>query len=71
MHWLQNPNQNTIDNPNNVRREINRHIRNKKKEYLQVVIYELETHSKAKNTWDLCRCIIDFKKFYQTRINTV
>jgi hypothetical protein len=31
MHWLQNPNQNNVDDLNNVRREAIGHFRNKKK----------------------------------------
>jgi hypothetical protein len=41
------------------------------KEYLQVIIGGLESHSKIKNTRDLYRGIRDFKKCYQTRINTI
>jgi len=63
MQWLQDPKQNTIDSLNNVRHENNRHIRNKKKEYLQVAIDEIKTHSKIKNISELCRGIEDFKKF--------
>ena len=49
MQWLQNPKQSTVDNLNNIRRENNRNIRNKNKDYLQVIIDELETQSKTKN----------------------
>jgi hypothetical protein len=41
---------------------------NKKKGYL---IDELEINSKLKNIRDLCRDIIDFKKGYQPKPNTV
>jgi hypothetical protein len=48
MQWLQEPNQSDIDNLNKVRREASRHYRNKKKEYLNAKIEELETNSKIK-----------------------
>jgi hypothetical protein len=32
MHWLEDPNQNNVDNLNNVRRAASRHFRNKNKE---------------------------------------
>jgi len=44
MHWLQHPNQSNVDNVNNVRREPNRHFRNKKEEYLTSNIDDLEAH---------------------------
>jgi hypothetical protein len=53
MQWLQNPNQNYIDNLSNVRRESSRHFRHKKGEYLKAKINELETNSKNKNIKDL------------------
>jgi len=31
MQWIQDPSQNNVDNLNNVRREVSRHFRNKKK----------------------------------------
>jgi hypothetical protein len=43
MQWLQDPSQGNVDNLNNVRREASRHFRNKKKEYLQAKIEELQT----------------------------
>jgi len=36
MQWLQDPS--NMDNLNNVRRDANRHFRNKKKEYLKTKI---------------------------------
>ena len=53
MHWAQDPNQNNIDNPRNVRREASRHCRNKKNEYLKGKIDELESNSKIKHITDL------------------
>ena len=44
MQWLQHPNQSNVDNLNNVRREPNRHLRNKMEEYLASKLDELETH---------------------------
>jgi len=41
MHWLLDPNQSSVHNLNNVRREAGRHFRNKKKEYLIAKIQEL------------------------------
>jgi len=46
MQWVQDANQNNVDNLYNVRREASRHFRNKMKEYLKAKIEELETHSK-------------------------
>jgi hypothetical protein len=46
MRWLQDPNQSSVDNLNNVRLEASRHFRNKKKEYLKVKTDELHTNSK-------------------------
>jgi len=49
MQRLQYPHQSNVHNLNNVRREASRHFRNKKKEYLEVKIDELESNSKIKN----------------------
>jgi len=61
MHWVQDPNQSNSDNPNNVRREIIRLFRNKKKELLKAKIEELETNSKIKYIKDLYSGINDFR----------
>ena len=53
MQREQDLNRSNADNLNNVRREASRHFRNKKKEYLKVKIYELQTDSKMKNIRDL------------------
>jgi len=50
MQWLQDPNQNNIDNINTVRREASRNFRNKNKEYLKAKIDELVTNSKIKKS---------------------
>ena len=62
MHWLQDPNQSSVDNLRNVRCETSRHFRIENKEYLKAKTYELETNSKIKDIRDLYSCIIDFKK---------
>jgi hypothetical protein len=62
MHWLQDPNQSSVDNLSNVRCETSRHFRIEKKEYLKAKTYELETNSKIKDIRDLYSSIIDFKK---------
>ena len=49
---LQDPNESSVDNVNNVRHEDSRHFRNKKKEYLKAKIDELETNSKIKTIRD-------------------
>jgi hypothetical protein len=53
MRWLQDPNQSDVDNLNNVRREVSRHSRKRKKEYLRAKIDELEYKSKIKNIRDI------------------
>jgi hypothetical protein len=55
----------------NVRREVNRNFRTKKREYLKNKINELETNSKKKNIRHLYRGINEFKKGYQPRPNIV
>jgi len=71
MQWVQDPSQSNVDNLNNVRREVSRHFRNKKKAYLTAKIEELEANSKINNIRDLYRGINDFKKGYQPRCNIV
>ena len=44
MQWIQDPNQNNVDNLNNVRREASRHFRNSKKVYQKAKIEELGTN---------------------------
>ena len=48
MQWIHDPNQNNVNNLNNVRPEASRHFRNKKKEYMKAKIEGLETNSKIK-----------------------
>jgi hypothetical protein len=68
MQWLQNPNQSNVDNLNNVRREANRHFRNKKKEYLKAKINELETNSKNKNIRDLFGASVTLRRVTSLQI---
>ena len=67
MQWIQDPSRSNVDNLNNVRRDANRHFRNKKMAYLKAKIEELETNSKINNMRDLYRGINDFKRGYQPR----
>ena len=67
MQLLQDSSQSNVDNLNNVRRDVSRLFRKKKKEHLKAKIEELETDSKIKNIRDLFRDINDFKKGYQPR----
>ena len=71
MQWVQDPSQSNVDNLNTVRREVSRHLRNKKKAYLRAKVEALETNSKIKNIRDLYRGIKDFKKGFQPRCNIV
>jgi len=69
MQWVQNPNQRSVGNLNNVRREVSRHFRNKKKEYLKAKIEELKTNCENKIIADLYGGINEFKKGYRPRTN--
>ena len=71
LQWIQDPRQSNVDILNNVRREVSRHFRNKKKPYLRDKIEELETNSKIQKFRDLYRGINYFKKGYQPRCNIV
>jgi hypothetical protein len=66
---LQDPSEINGVNLNNVRREANRHFRNKKREYPKDKIKEFATNSK--NIRDLYRGIIGFKRSYKPRNNLV
>jgi hypothetical protein len=55
--WLQDPSVVNEDNLCNVRREVSRHFRNKKREYLKGKITEIELNSKNKNIRDVYRGI--------------
>ena len=71
IKWIQDPSQSNVDNLNKVRREVSRHFRNKKKEYLRAKIEELETSNKIQYIRDLYKGISHFKKGYQPRCNIV
>jgi len=71
MQWLQDPSQSNVDNLNNVRCEVSRHFRNKKKAYMRAKIEELGTNSKIKNIRNLYSYTNDFKNGYQPRSNRV
>jgi len=71
MQWIRDPSPSNVDILNNVRREVSRHFRNKKKTYMRAKIEELETNNKMQNIRDLYRGINDFKKGYQPRCNIV
>jgi len=71
MQLVQDPCQSNVDNLNSVRREVSRHFRNKKKEYLRANTEEIEANSKIHNIRDLYRGINEFKKGYQPRCNIV
>jgi len=63
--------QSNVDNLNNVRREVSRHFRNKKKAYLSDKIEELGTNIKIQNIRDLYSGNSYFKKGYQPRCHIV
>jgi hypothetical protein len=64
------PSERSLDNLNNIRRDTNKHFRNKKREYLKGRI-ELAVNSKNKNIRDLYGGIHDFKRGHQPRSNLV
>ena len=45
MQWLQETIQNNKNNLNNVRHEVSRHFKNKKNEYLEAKVDEIETNT--------------------------
>jgi hypothetical protein len=71
LQWMQNPDQINGGNLKNITYETTRTFRNKKREYLKGKINELESNNKNKNIRDLYRCINEFKKGYQPRINII
>jgi hypothetical protein len=62
LEWLQDPSEVNEDNLSDQRREVSRHFREKKREYLKYKINELESNSRNKNISDLYRGINKFKK---------
>jgi hypothetical protein len=71
LQWLHYPSQISEENVQNLRREVRRTFRNKKREYLKDKINELETNNKNKNIRDLHKGINEFKKCYQPKINII
>jgi uncharacterized protein YaaR (DUF327 family) len=57
LQWLQDKSKTDGDNLNNIRREVSRHFRNKKKEYLKDKINEVASNSTNKNIRYLYRGI--------------
>jgi hypothetical protein len=51
-----------VCNMSNIRRDVSKNFRNKKKEDLKAIVDELETNSKIKTIWQRCRGFNDFKK---------
>jgi len=62
VQWSKDPNESRVDNLNNVRREVSRLLRNKKKEYLKANIEDLKTRVRLKNITDFYMGVSDFKK---------
>jgi hypothetical protein len=67
MEWSHDPNQNNVDNANNIRCKAHRTFRYKKREYLRSKINEFETNSTDKTIRELYAGIIEFIKVYQPR----
>jgi hypothetical protein len=57
LQWLQDPSEVNEGNLSDARQKASRHFRNKKMEYLEDKINELESNSKNKNIRDLYRGI--------------
>jgi hypothetical protein len=71
LQWLQDPSEANEDNLIDVRQEASSYFRNKKREYLENKINELELDSKNKNIRDLYRGINEFQRDYQHRTNLI
>ena len=71
LQWIQEQSQSNVDILNDVRREVSRNFRDKKKAYMRVNIEELETNNNIQNIRDLYRGIKEFKKEYHPRCNIV
>jgi len=48
MQWVQDPNQNNVDNLQNVRREVSRHFRNKQKYIRRLKLINLKPTVRSK-----------------------
>jgi hypothetical protein len=62
LQWFHYPNEVNGDNLNNVRCEVTRYFRNKKRVYLKDRINELATNRKTRNIRNLYRGLNKFKK---------
>jgi hypothetical protein len=71
LQWLQNPSYISRDNLQNLKHEISRTYKNKRREYLKGKVNELGTNNKNKNIGVLYRGVNGFKKGYQPRINII
>jgi hypothetical protein len=71
LQWLQDPSEANEDKLSDVRQEVSRHFRNKKREHVKDKINKLESSSKNKNIRDLYRGINEFKKGYHPRTNFI
>ncbi|KAJ4433902.1 hypothetical protein ANN_16215 [Periplaneta americana] len=69
--FLQDPVEVNRDNYFNKKREANRRLRNKKRDYLNEKLNDVETNSKNKNIRDLYKGIKEFKNGYQARVNVI
>jgi hypothetical protein len=52
LQWLQDLSEINEDNVNNIRREVSKHFRNKKRKYLKDKLNELATNIKKKRVRD-------------------
>ncbi|KAJ4425705.1 hypothetical protein ANN_27901 [Periplaneta americana] len=71
LKFLQDPVEANGDNYFNKKREANRTLRNKKRDYLKEKRNEIETNSKNKYIRDLYKGIKEFKNGYQARVNVI
>jgi hypothetical protein len=71
LQWLQDPSEINTDNLSNIRREVSRHFKNKKREYLKDKIDELATNNKNKYIRDMYKRINNFKRSNEPRSNLV
>jgi hypothetical protein len=62
VHWLQDPEQSSVDDHNNESVDVR-----KRRQHLKGEINEVEINSKNKNTRGLCRVVSELKKSYERR----
>ena len=51
LQWIQDPIQSNVDIPNNVRREVSRHFRDKKRHILELKLRNLKLTVRSKTLW--------------------